>query len=173
MSTSLLGGYTLMRTIAHLGLVLISTLLFGAASASADGSPSGLSAHISTATNRVSTLSGLQFLVVLTNNGPTNVTIFPDCFIYGTSTIALLDSQGSALVQRPRHEPPTVLDSRPLKPGESFTFTNKLSDVILHPGHGAEGPYEEAAGGRRASPGKYHARYGGPDSSNVVEITIE
>jgi hypothetical protein len=162
-----------MRTIKHLGFVIIAIIPFVVTSAVADGSPSGLAAHISTATNRVSALSGLEFSIVLTNNGPTNVTIFPDCFIYGTSTIALLDPQGGELVQRPRHEPPTVLDSRPLKPGESFTFTNKLSDVILHPGHGAERPYEEVAGSRRASPGKYHARYGGPDSSNVVEITIE
>jgi hypothetical protein len=48
---------------------------------------------------------------------------------------------------------------RVLKPGESFTFTNKLSDETI-----------PAADGNR---GKYHARFGGKIPSNEVEITVE
>ena len=148
-----------MKTTTRIALALIAILSLGVATASAGGTPSGLSAHISTVTNRVGRLSGLEFLVVLTNSGPTNVTIYPDCYVYGHSTITVFDPQGRMLTQRPGHLPRTALDSRALKPGESFTFTNKLGDIILYPG--------------AVSSGKYRARYGGPEPSNEVEITME
>jgi hypothetical protein len=143
-----------MRTISQIGHVTLALISFVVASAFADGGPSGLSAHIWTSTNRVSALSGLEFSIVLTNNGPTNVTIFPDRYVNGVFTITLFDSQGRRLVQRPRRLPRSAIEWRPLRPGESFAFTNKVGEVIVQPG-------------------KYHARYGGPDASNVIEITVE
>jgi len=126
-----------------------------------DGTPSGLSAHISVATNRVSSLRSLEFLVVLTNSGPTNVTIYPRLFVHGEQTIAVSNPQGRFLVQRPK--PMLASDMEPmervLKSGESFTFTNKLSDETIPPTDG--------------NPGKYHARFGGHTPSNEVEITVE
>jgi len=126
-----------------------------------DGAPSGLSAHISAATNRVSSLSGLEFLVVITNSGPTDATIYPRIFVHGEQTIAVSNPQGRFLVQRPK--PMSGLDMEPmervLKSGGSFTFTNKLSDETIPPTDG--------------NPGKYHARFGGQIPSNEVEITVE
>jgi hypothetical protein len=150
-----------MKTYTHIGLALLATLSLGVATASADGTPSGLSAHISAATNRVSTLRGLEFSVVLTNSGPTNVTIYPRIFIHGEQTIAVFNPQGRFLVQKPKSISLSDMEpmERVLKSGESFTFTNKLSDEFAPTIDGIRG--------------KYHARFGGHTPSNEVEITVE
>src|ERR1035438_5227180 len=91
-----------MKTHTQIGLALIAILSLGVATASADGTPSGLSAHISAATNRVSTLRGLEFTVVLTNSGLTNVTIYPFAIAHLEQTIAVFSPSGSFLVQKPK-----------------------------------------------------------------------
>jgi hypothetical protein len=148
-----------MKTRTYIGIALFAIVSLGMTTASAGDIPSGLSAHISPATNQVSTLAGLEFTVVLTNSGPTNVTIYPFAISHLEQTIAVFSPSGSFLVQKPK--PISTEDSiqRVLKPGESFTFTNKLSDE-----------FSPTIDGIR---GKYHARCGGHIPSNEVEITVE
>jgi hypothetical protein len=148
-----------MKTHTQIGLTLISILSLGVVTASADGTPSGLSAHISAATNRVSTLRGLEFTVVLTNSGLTNVTIYPFAITHLEQTIAVFSPSGRFLVQKPKPISAEDAIERVLKPGESFTFTNKLSDEFAPTIDGIRG--------------KYHARCGGAIPSNDVEITVE
>jgi hypothetical protein len=150
-----------MKTSTRISIALFAILSLGVAAASAADVPSGLSAHISAATNRVSTLRSLEFTVVLTNSGPTNVTIYPRIFIHGEQTIAVFNPQGRFLVQKPKSISLSDMEpmERVLKSGETFTFTNTLSDETIPPTDG--------------NPGKYHARFGGHTPSNEVEITVE
>jgi hypothetical protein len=150
-----------MKISTHMGFALFAILSLGIATTSAEDTQPGLSAHISATTNHVSTLRGLEFSVVLTNSGPTNVTIYPRIFIHGEQTIAVFNPQGRFLVQKPKSISLSDMEpmERVLKPGESFTFTNKLSDEMIPPTEG--------------NPGKYHARFGGHTPSNEVEIIVE
>src|SRR5579875_11092 len=91
-----------MKTSTHIGITLLAILSIGMTTAPAEEIPSGLSAHISPATNRVSTLAGLEFTVVLTNSGPTNVTIYPFAFAHLEQTIAVFSPSGRFLVQKPK-----------------------------------------------------------------------
>jgi hypothetical protein len=122
---------------------------------------SGVSAHITAATNRVSTLSGLEFSIVFTNSAPTNVTIHPWILINGLGTVAIYDEEGLIIPYRPK--PPTgaaIRAGQPrdliLKPGESYALEYKLGDEFL----------------KATPPGKYRAR-GQFMPSNEVEITID
>ena len=148
-----------MKTYTHIGLALLAIFSLGIASVSAEDAPSGLSAHITAATNHVSTLSGLEFVVVLTNSGPINVTIYPFAIAHLEQTIAVFSPSGRFLVQKPKPISAEDAVERVLKPGESFTFTNKLSDRFAPTIDGIRG--------------KYHARCGGQIPSNEVEITVE
>jgi hypothetical protein len=148
-----------MKTSTHIGIALLAILSLGMTTASAEDIPSGLSAHISAATNRVSTLRGLEFTVVLTNSGLTNVTIYPFAIAHLEQTIAVFSPSGRFLVQKPKPISAEDAVERVLKPGESFTFTNKLSDGFAPTIDGIRG--------------KYHARCGGHIPSNEVEITVE
>jgi len=120
---------------------------------------SGVSAYITAATNHVSTLSGLEFSVVITNSALTNVTIHPWILINGLGTVAIYDSKGMLVpYQPPSSVAPTAGEPRDLalKPGETYALKYKLGDHFL-----------------RATPsGKYLAR-GQFIPSNEVEISIE
>jgi len=125
-----------------------------------------LSAHITAATNRVSTLRDLEFTVVITNIATTDVIINPWILINGLGTIEVFNTQGMMVVQLPHPHfisptsrpqiDTTTPNERVLTPGEIFTFTYKLS----------VGDYFNVI------PGKYRAREG-LISSNEFEITIE
>ena len=150
-----------MKTYTHIGLALLVILSFGMASVSAEDAPSGVSAHITAATNRVSTLSGLEFSVVITNSAPTNVTIHPWILINGLGTVAIYDAKGLIMSYHPK--PPTGVEiagrtprNLILKPGESYALKYKLGDRFF----------------MATPPGKYRAR-GQFMPSNEVEITIE
>jgi hypothetical protein len=156
-----------MKTHTHIGLALLAILSLGVASVSAEDAPSGLSAHITAATNRVSTLRDLEFSVVITNSASTNITIQPWILINGLGTISVFDAKRLIMAQRPElhlkgPKPPTraELDAEPpselvLKPGESYALKYKLGAYI-----------------HTIPPGKYVAREG-YIPSNEVEITIE
>ena len=151
-----------MRTYTHIGIVIFAILSMAVVSASGEDAPSGLSAYITAATNRVSTLRGLQFEVVITNTGPTNVIINPWFLIHDLRTVKVFDSKGLWIPQSPAHFysslPPRdgiPATSRILKPGESFALKYKLAILI-----------------RDTPPGKYLAREGSL-TSNTIEITIE
>jgi hypothetical protein len=148
-----------MKTTTLISIASLAILSSGMTIASAEDIPSGLSAHISVATNRVSTLAGLEFTVFLTNSGPTNVTIYPFAFAHLEQTIAVFSPSGRFLVQKPKPISTEDAIQRVLKPGETFTFTNKLSDEFAPSIDGISG--------------KYHARFGGHIPSNEVEITVE
>ena len=134
--------------------------------AQAEAASSGLSAHITPATNRVSTLSHLEFSVVVTNSGPTDVTIHPWILKNGLGTVQILDARGMIMAYHP--EPPII--STPtsadlaaetphdlvLKPGESYALKYKLGELFFH----------------ATPPGSYRAR-GALIPSNEVEITLE
>ena len=156
-----------MKTYTHIGLALLAIFSFGMASVSAEDAPSGVSAHITAATNRVSTLSGLEFSVVITNSAPTNVTIHPWILINGLGTVAIYDAKGLIMAYHPKPpyitKPPTraeIFAGPPrdlvLKPGESYALKYKLGDRFFLP----------------TPSGKYRAR-GEFMPSNEVEITIE
>jgi hypothetical protein len=122
---------------------------------------SGLSAGITAATNRVSTLNGLEFSVVITNSVLTNVTIHPWNLINGLGTVTMYDAEGLLMAYRPN--PPTRIanSAEPprdfiLKPGESYALKYRLGDQFF----------------KATPPGKYRAR-GLFMPSNEVEITIE
>ena len=148
-----------MKTTTLISIVSLAILSLGMAIASVADIPSGLSAHISTATNCVSTLRGLEFRVVLTNSGPTNVTIYPGILTHSEQTIAVFSPQGRFLVQKPRAVSSSDASVQVLKVGESFTFTNKLSDEAVPPMDSIRG--------------KCRARFGGAVPSNEIEITVE
>ena len=156
-----------MKTYTHIGLALLAILSLGMASVSAEDAPSGVSAHITAATNRVSTLSGLEFSVVITNSAATNVTIHPWILINGLGTVAIYDAKGLIMAYHPKlpfiSKPPTraEIDAKPpsdliLSPGESYALKYKLGDRFF----------------MATPPGKYRAR-GQFMPSNEVEITIE
>src|SRR6185369_11759601 len=65
-----------------------------------------LSAFITAATNRVSTLRNLDFTVVITNIAETNVVINPWILKNGLGTISIFDASGLIMAQRP--EPPLL-----------------------------------------------------------------
>jgi hypothetical protein len=156
-----------MKTYTHIGLALLAIFSFGMASVSAEDAPSGVSAHITAATNRVSTLSGLEFSVVITNSAPTNVTIHPWILINGLGTVTIYDAKGLIMAYHPK--PPYItktptraeIDAKPpsdliLSPGDSYALKYKLGDRFF----------------MATPPGKYRAR-GAIIPSNEVEITIE
>ena len=156
-----------MKTNTPIGLALIAIFSLGTASLSAEAAPSGVSAHITAATNRVSTLSGLEFSVVITNTAPTNVTIHPWILINGLGTVTIYNANGLIMAYLPTPafvaKTPTraELDARPpsdmiLGPGESYALKYKLGDRFFMP----------------TPPGKYRAR-GSLIPSNEVEIKIE
>ena len=128
---------------------------------------SGLSAHITPATNRVSTLSHLEFSVVVTNSGPINVTIHPWILKNGLGTVQIIDARGLIMAYHPEPplitKPPTRAELAAetphdlvLKPGESYALKYKLGEHFFH-----------------ATPsGNYRAR-GALIPSNEVEITLE
>jgi hypothetical protein len=123
--------------------------------------PSGVSAHITAATNRVSTLSGLEFSVVITNSAPTNITIHPWILINGLGTVTMYDANGLIMAYRPKPPTSVSISSGPprdliLKPGESYALKYNLGDQFF----------------KATPPGKYRAR-GTLMPSNELEITIE
>jgi hypothetical protein len=166
-----------MKTFTHISLALFAILSIGTTISLAEDDKSvlaaflspapGLSVLISPTTNRVTTLRDLEFSVVITNSGSTNVTIYPRMLVNGVGTIEVFNRQGMMITQHPhpRFFSPT---SRPqidtetpnehiLKPKEAFLFTYKLS----------VGDYFDAT-----PKGKYRAK-GGWFPSNEVEFTIE
>ena len=152
-----------MKTLAHIGLALFAIFSLGTITASAEDAPSGLSAHITAATNSVSTLSGLEFSVVITNSAATNITIHPWILKNGLGTVVIFNAQGRMMPYHPilpimtkpltNAEPPQDLV---LKPGESYALKYKLGERFF----------------MATPPGKYQAR-GHLVPSNEVEITIE
>lgn len=125
------------------------------------GAASGVSAHITAATNRVSTLSGLEFSVAITNSAPTNVTIHPWILINGLGIVTMYDAGGLIMVYHPKPPTGVAISAGPprdliLKPGESYALKYKLGDQFF----------------KATPPGKYRAR-GQFMPSNEVEITIE
>ncbi len=156
-----------MKALTHIGIALFAIFSLGTITVSAEDAPSGLSARITPATNHVSTLSHLEFSVVITNSGPTNVTIHPWILKNGMGTVQIYDSKGLIMGYLP--EPPFMakpltraqLAAQPptdlvLKPGESYSLEYKLGDHFM----------------MATPPGKYLAR-GYIILSNEVEITIE
>jgi hypothetical protein len=142
-------------------------------SASFDLSPysayaqTNLSAYITTATNRVSTLSHLEFSVVVTNGSLTNARIHPWIMKNGLGTVQIYDARGLIMAYYP--EPPYItkpptraeLAAEPpidlvLKPGEFYALRYKLGERFFLP----------------TPSGKYRAR-GALIPSNEVEITVE
>lgn len=122
---------------------------------------SGVSAHITAVTNRVSTLSGLEFSIVITNSAPTNVTIHPWILINGLGTVAVYDAKGLIMAYRPKPPTGAAISAGPprdliLKPGESYALKYKLGDQFL----------------KDTPSGKYRAR-GLFMPSNEVEITVD
>ena len=152
-----------MKTLTHIGLALFAIFSLGTVTASAEDVPSGLSAYITAATNRVSTLSGLEFSVVVTNSATTNIIIHPWILKNGLGTVVVFNAQGLMMPYHPKPpimtnpltlaEPPSDLA---LKPGESYGLKYKLGDRFF----------------MATPPGKYRAR-GNIIPSNVVEITVE
>jgi hypothetical protein len=156
-----------MKTYTHIGLALFAIFSLGAITVWAEDAPSGLSARITPATNHVSTLSHLDFSVVITNSGPTNVTIHPWILKNGLGTVQIFDARGLIMAYQPEPpftiKPPTraELAAEPpsdlvLKPSESYALKYKLGDRFFLP----------------APSGKYQAR-GALIPSNVVELTVE
>ena len=122
---------------------------------------SGVSAHITAATNRVSTLSGLEFSVVITNSAPTNVTIRPWILLNGLGTVTIYDAKGLIMAYHPKPPTGVAISAGPprdliLKPGESYALKYKLGDRFFLP----------------TPSGKYRA-HGAIIPSNEVEISIE
>lgn len=157
--------FDFMKKLTYIGLALSAMFSLGTINASAAEAPSGLSAHITPATNRVGTLSHLEFSVVVTNSGPTDRTIHPWILKNGLGTVAIFDAQGVRRVYTPEPtlkgpnrtelapEPPADLV---LKPGESYSFKYKLGERFTMP----------------TPPGVYRAR-GRLIPSNEAEITVE
>ena len=150
-----------MKTYTHIGLALFAIFSLGIITASAEDSPSGLSAYIATATNRVSTLSHLEFSVAVTNSSPTDVTIHPWILKNGLGTVQIFDARGLIMAYHPEPPKGVELAAGPphdlvLKPGESYALKYKLGEHFFH----------------AMPPGKYHAR-GHLIPSNDVEITVE
>ena len=156
-----------MKTYTHIGLALFAIFSLGIITASAEDAPSGLSALITPATNHVSTLSHLEFSVVVTNGSPTNATIHPWILKNGLGTVQIFDARGLIMAYHPEPpfitKPPTPagLAAEPpqdlvLKPGESYALRYKLGERFFH----------------ATPPGKYRA-HGALIPSNEVEITVE
>src|ERR1035441_454758 len=156
-----------MKTLTYIGLAIAAIFLLGAITVSAKDAPSGLSAYITPTTNRVSTLSHLEFSVVITNSGPTNVTIHPWILKNGLGTVQIFDARGLIMAYLPEPlfitHPPTraeIAAELPsdliLKPGESYTLKYKLGEHFV----------------MATPPSKYRAR-GYLIPSNDVEITVE
>ena len=156
-----------MKTRTHIGLALFAIFSLGIITASAEDAPSGLSALITPTTNHVSTLSHLEFSVVVTNGSPTNATIHPWILKNGLGTVVIFNAQGLMMPYHPEPpfitKPPTLAEraAEPpqdliLKPGESYSLKYKLGERFF-----------------MATPsGKYRAR-GNMIPSNDVEITVE
>jgi len=156
-----------MKRYTRIGLSLLAILSIGVASVSANDAPSGLSAHITAATNRVSTLRDLEFSVVITNSASTNITIHPWILRNGLGTISLFDAKGLIMAQRPE------LHSRGLKtPTRAELEAKPPSDLVLKPGESYTLKYKLGAYLHAIQPGKYVAREGFIPS-NEVEITVE
>ena len=155
-----------MRTYTHVGLALLAILSLGIAFASAANPPSGLSAHITAATNRVSTLRDLEFSVVITNSASTNTTIHPWILINGLGTVSVYDAKG--LIMAPRAEPHFLTNS----PTQAEISARPPSDLVLKSGQSYALKYKLGAYMHAIPPGEYVAR-GGFIPSNEVEITIE
>ena len=152
-----------MKTLTHIGLALFAIFSLGTVTASAEDVPSGLSAYITAATNRVSTLSGLEFSVVVTNSATTNIIIHPWILKNGLGTVVVFNAQG---LMMPYHPKPPIMTNPlthaelprdlALKPGESYGLKYKFGDRFF----------------MATPPGKYRAR-GNIIQSNDVEITVE
>jgi len=155
-----------MKKYTHIGLALIAIFSLGIASASADDAPLGLSAHITAATNRVSTLRDLEFSVVITNSAPTNVTIHPWILKNGLGTVAVYDAKGLIMAQRPE---PHLL-TKPLTRAE--IDAEPPHDLVLKSGESYALKYKLGAYMHAIPPGKYVAREEFIPS-NEVEITVE
>jgi hypothetical protein len=156
-----------MKTRAHIGLALFAISSLGIITASAEDAPSGLSALITPATNHVSTLSHLEFSVVVTNGSPTNATIHPWILKNGLGTVVIFNAQGLMIPYHPEPpfitKPPTLAEraAEPpqdliLKPGESYQLNYKLGEHFF----------------QATPPGKYRA-HGELIPSNEIEITVE
>ncbi len=156
-----------MKTLTHIGLALFAIFSLSIITVSAEDAPSGLSAHITPATNRVSTLSHLEFSVFITNSGPTNVTIHPWILKNGLGTVQILDARGLIMAYHP--EPPLI--SKP--PTRAEVAAEPPHDLVLKPGEFYALKYRLGEHFFMATPqGKYRAR-GALIPSNEVEITLE
>lgn len=157
----------LMKRFTHTGVALITIFSLSVVTALADDTPSGLSAHIATATNRVHTLSHLEFSVTVTNSGPTNITINPWILKNGLGTVQIYDARGMIMAYQP--EPPFTTKSptpaeRAAEPPQSF---------VLKPGEFYALKYRLGEHFFQTIPsGIYRAR-GFLVPSNQIEITVE
>jgi hypothetical protein len=156
-----------MKTRTHIGLALFAIFSLGIITASAEDAPSGLSALITPTTNHVSTLSHLEFSVVVTNGSPTNATIHPWILKNGLGTVQIYDARGLIMAYSP--EPPYI--TKPPTPAERAA--EPPQDLILKPGETYSLKYKLGERFFLPTPsGKYHAR-GHLIPSNDVEITID
>ena len=91
-----------MKILTHIGLALFAIFSLGTVTASAEDVPSGLSAYITAVTNRVSTLSGLEFSVVVTNSATTNIIIHPWILKNGLGTVVIFNARGLKMAYHPK-----------------------------------------------------------------------
>jgi hypothetical protein len=154
-----------MKNLVCVGLASLAIFALGTLAASAGDTPSGLIAHIAPTTNRVSSLSHLEFSVFITNSGPTNVTIHPWVLKNGLGTVIIFDARGLIMAYQPPRPviPRTLaeLEKQPpldlvLMPSQTYALKYKLGDHFS----------------LATPPGKYQAR-GDSIPSNEVEIIIE
>jgi len=169
-SKNWLGGIILFMKIILILIIFISYTAIGQIL------PSSLSAHIATATNRVSTLNGLEFTMVITNVSTTNITFDPWVLeVVHCSSIHIMTENGRMLMQgggmpiqsRPKTRLEWDAEHAPvlLKPGETHVVTFKLDPYRDYENHL---DYIHHS----VPPGKYRARLAFIPS-NEVEIKVE
>ena len=149
-----------MRLTKHFPKLAVVLIAVFCVSFSAPKHSTGVVGHLSTTNTHVAALRGVQFSVVVTNRGPTNVTLNL-WILTNTMAVSVFDAQGkivAAVAATPPPKPPRGARSsleRSLKVHESLVFSTHLGDFK-----------------KPTPPGRYWARLRTIPSNDVL-ITIK